>query len=125
MEIIYRSRTDHKRQAGGEPEPVLQLSWNNWDDYGHKTSLVAHLHLAEGERQLDPIRILVAGESFTANYLEKLIESGWDGIFPPPDTRYISNPSGISFYEELIAIVGQDAALSAAETLRDASLLGV
>lgn len=123
MKIIYRSRTDHKRQAEGEPEPVLQLSWNNWDDYGHKTSLVAHLRLADGGRQLDPIKILVAGESFTANYFEKLIEDGWDGVFPPPDTRYISNPSGITFYEELIGIVGQEAALSAAETLHDASLL--
>lgn len=123
MKIIYRSRTDHKRRTDGEAEPVLQLSWNKWDDYGHKTSLVAHLRLAEGERQLDTIKLLVAEETFTANYFEKLIENGWDGVFPPPDTTYISNPSGITFYEELIGILGQEEALWAAEMLHDASLL--
>lgn len=90
MKIIYRSRTDHKRQAEGGLEPVLQLSWNNWDDYGHKTSLVAHLHIAEGGRQLDPIKVLVAGESFTANILKS--SSRADGMEYSRRRKRVTSP---------------------------------
>jgi hypothetical protein len=122
LEIVYRSRTDHKDRPEGAPEAFLQLSWNRWDDYGHKTTLSAILHHS-GSSRLDQIKILVEGHDFTANYFEKLIESGWDGHFPPPDTSYISNPSSVNFYEEIGGLLGNDIALIAAEKLCDASLL--
>lgn len=123
MNIVYRSRTDHKNRFEGGPNPVLQLSWNNWDDYGHKTTLAAFLHHPGGGRQLDQLKILVEGQDFTASYFEKLIEAGWDGHFPPPETSYISNPSSVTFYEEIGGLLGEASALMTAETLHDASLL--
>jgi len=102
---------------------VLELSWNKWDDYDYKTSLFVKIQGQHGTKQLDEIKILIEDQKFTANYFEKLIQDGWDGIFPLPSGSYISNPTELSFYEELASIVGIEVALSAAEKLHDASLL--
>jgi predicted ATPase len=123
LKIVYRSRANHTPGAQQIVEPLVQLSWRKWDDYGHKTTVLASLVLPSGIRALDPIKVLVEGQDFTANYFEKLLQEGWDGVFPPPRTNYISNPTNISFYEELESVVGRDAMLSAAEMLRDAALL--
>lgn len=125
MRIVYRSRTDHKNRFEGRPEPILLLAWNKWDDYGHKTTLSASLHYEGETRALDQVKILVEGQDFTASYFEKLIEAGWDGHFPPPETSFISNPSSVTFYEEIGGLLGDETALVAAEMLHDASLLTV
>jgi hypothetical protein len=57
----------------------------------------------------------------SSTYLDRLLTQGWDGIFPVPETNYISVPSEISFYEQLDGLLGTDGAIGVAKVLRDAS----
>lgn len=59
----------------------------------------------------------------TGAYLQSLLNAGWDGVFPIPNTDYVSVPSEIEFYEQLIGVLGPKGALAVAHTLRDASVL--
>lgn len=56
-------------------------------------------------------------------FLDKLIENGWDGVFPVPDVNYVSTPGALSFYEQIDGHLGLDTAIEVAKTLRDASYL--
>jgi hypothetical protein len=44
-------------------------------------------------------------------------------VFPPPEAKFISNPTAVTFYEELGALVGTDTAFGTAESVHDASPL--
>lgn len=59
----------------------------------------------------------------SSDHLDRLLTEGWSGEFPIPDTSYISVPSEITFYEQLMAVLEAAKAIKVAEDLRDASYL--
>jgi hypothetical protein len=67
MRVVYRSRKSHSKLIEPGREPVLELSWDNWDDFGYKTTLKATLCTQSGARQLDNLKILVKDSVFTAS----------------------------------------------------------
>ncbi|HHQ4944725.1 TPA: AAA family ATPase, partial [Aeromonas hydrophila] len=105
-------------------ETVLSLSGNNWDDYDYKTTLNAKL-IFDG-KVLDfhfNLKILIRNSTYTAETLNELCSSGWDGHFPIPKLDYISIPSDIDFYKSLIAKIGPQNTEKTLEILHDASIL--
>lgn len=105
-------------------ETVLSLSGNNWDDYDYKTTLNAKL-IFDG-KVLDfhfNLKILIRNSTYTAETLNELCSSGWDGHFPIPKLDYISIPSDIDFYKSLIAKIGPQKTEEILEVLHDASIL--
>lgn len=103
---------------------VIVLGYDRWDDFNFKTTFPIHHCRIGGEAvELSSLQILVKGQQETHPYLADLAKSGWDGIFPIPDTDYISVPAELSFYEQIAGHLGLQAAVATARVLRDASLM--
>lgn len=124
MKVIYRPRKRRPFQwTSLDVKPVLELSFNSWDDYTYKTTFDAVIHVGSSTIPLDQVKVYFSGVNNTSAHLEKLIEEGWDGEFPPPEANYISNPTSITFYEQIIGGLNISDAAEIAGKLRDASFL--
>ncbi len=122
MKIIYRGRNSYRSNPlPAEPGDVIELLYNNWNDYGYVTSFPTSTRINDVEVELSTLKVLIAGQTHTGAYLQSLLNAGWDGVFPIPDTDYVSLPSEIEFYEQLIGILGREVAVEVARALRDAS----
>lgn len=102
---------------------MIELLSNNWDDFGYKTTFPVTCRIGDEVVELGLIRLLVEGANTTSKALDALRDEGWDGVFPIPDTNYISTPSEIAFYEQLDGTLGTEAAIEVAKLLRDASYM--
>lgn len=124
MKVCYlgrrRARQKLPPKATGD---VLELLWDNWDDFGYATTFSTTCRLDDELVDVGPIRLLVSERTNSHLALDKLLESGWDGVFPPPGIDYISVPQEITFYQQLKARLGKKGALEAARVLHDASWL--
>jgi ABC-type Mn2+/Zn2+ transport system ATPase subunit len=124
MKIVYVGTDAKKRRKYLDAkEDVLLLLFDRWDDYNYKTSFPTSCKIDSSIVDLDAIRILVENEQVTFEYFDALLESGWDGVFPPPSKPFISTPNTLAFYEQIAGIQGLPAALDVARSLHDASLL--
>lgn len=124
MKIVYLGRQS-RRNA---PKPkidgdVLELLANNWDDFGNKTTFMTTCTIGGDSVELGHLKLMIEDAATSETYLDALLKKGWDGTFPVPNTRYLSLPSEITFYEQLHDRLGADAAQRAAIKLRDASYL--
>lgn len=124
MKVCYLGR----RGARHTPPPteegnVLELLWDNWDDYGYKTSFGTTCRIGDELVDIGPIRLLVADKEISYLALNSLLEAGWNGVFPPPESDYISVPQEITFYQLLKARLGLPETLGVARALHDASWL--
>lgn len=99
------------------------LSGNNWDDYGSKTSFNMIVVLNNKEYKDWAVRIQIEDESYSAEYLNRLCENGWDGVFPIPNKNYISQFSSMDFYKTLISFLGKNDASQVLIKFRDASYM--
>lgn len=99
------------------------LSGNNWDDYSFKTSFNMNVVLNNKEYKDWAVRIQIEGESYSAEYLDRLCENGWDGVFPIPNKNYISQFSSMDFYKTLISFLGKNDASQVLINFRDASYM--
>lgn len=124
MKIIYRGRHGYRSNPlPAEAGDVIELLYNNWDDYGYVTSFPTSTRINGVEVALSTLKLLVADQRNTGVHLQSLLDAGWDGVFPIPDTDYVSVPSEIEFYEQLIGLLGREGALQVAHILRDASVM--
>ncbi len=124
MRICYLGR----RSARSNPEPegtddVLELLWDNWNDYGYETSFTITCRIGGQLVELGIIRLLIANHYKARLELDRLRESGWDGTFPAPGIDYISVPSEITFYQQLKVHLDGQTTIQIAHALRDASVL--
>jgi predicted ATPase len=123
VKIIYAGR-DLKRQRSAERlDDVIVLLYDKWDDYDFKTTFPTDCRMKGQSVELGSIRILLENKMTSFEFLDKLIEKGWDGVFPVPDINYISTPAALSFYEQIEGHLGLETAIEVAKTLRDASYL--
>lgn len=125
MKVCYLGRRSARRNAPPVgTENVIELVWDNWDDFGFQTTFPV-LFRYDGEMvDLEGgLRLLVADEHSSHVALDKLIKAGWNGTFPAPGLDYISVPSDITFYQQLKARLGVGATIEVAQALRDASYL--
>ncbi len=125
MKIVYLGR---RLPRGQVPDPaeegdVVELLYSDWDDYGNKTTFGTTCRIAGEQVDLGHLKVMVDGEAKAAVFLDKLRAGGWAGEFPIPEARLLSVPSEITFYEQIAALLGDDAAVDAAKRLRDASYL--
>jgi predicted ATPase len=102
---------------------VLELLWNNWNDYGYETTFEVTCRVGGETVEVGAIRLLIANESSSRAVLDRVRTSGWDGAFPAPRLDYISVPSEITFFQQLKAHLGVEGAIRIAQELRDASFL--
>lgn len=124
MRVVYVGRDSKKRKALiAEHQDVIVLLHDNWDDYTYKTTFPTECRLKGSDVEIGTIQILVEGEKTTFAYLDKLVTAGWDGVFPIPDTHYVSVPAGLTFYEQIEGHLGLEAVVDVAKVLRDASYL--
>ncbi|WP_216665563.1 hypothetical protein [Pseudoruegeria sp. HB172150] len=65
----------------------------------------------------------MADERTSSSALDRARDAGWDGVFPVPDTDYVSVPGEITFYEQIAGALGVEVATEVATVLRDASYL--
>jgi len=126
MRVYYRSGGGnwytHPERPKNE-ENVISLTYNNWDDYGIKTTFNAVVY-SEGEEVFNfSIKVFIEGYSFSSKRLNEICESGWDGFFPIPGESYLSVPSDIDFYSVLVGKVGLDRAREVLLSIRDAGYL--
>jgi hypothetical protein len=69
------------------------------------------------------LQILIENELTSSTYLNKLVDAGWSGEFPIPETSYISVPGALTFYEQIEGHLDLDSAIELAQLLRDAGYL--
>ena len=124
MKVAYLGRpTQHSNQGPKVEGNAIELLYDNWDDYGYKTSFPVSCRINDEILELGLIRLLVEEEWTTRTVLDRLRDKGWDGIFPIPDVNYISIPSDITFYEQISGVLDCQEAIGVAELLHDASYL--
>lgn len=124
MKVIYLGKASRRSRYVPEgDEDILELLSNDWDDYGYGTTFMTSCRVDGETINLGSIKILVEDAKSTRSHLKTLLDNGWDGEFPIPDTRYISVAVEISFYEQLDALLGTAPTRKIAKKLRDASLL--
>jgi energy-coupling factor transporter ATP-binding protein EcfA2 len=122
MQVVYLGRASRRTNPPPQVEgDVIELLSNNWDDYGYKTSFPVTCRLNGENVDLPSLRLLVAGARTSSTTLDRMLNEGWDGVFPIPDADYLSVPTEITFYEQIEGSLGIDAAIEAAKQLRDAS----
>ncbi|MBO0134633.1 AAA family ATPase [Agrobacterium burrii] len=122
IKVFFRSRQNHKKlDELGPDEYRIELRSNTWDDYQFKTTFNVELHGHGFQREFDQVKILFDKDKISAKYLVELIDGGWDGYFPLQGGNYISNPTQVTFYEEMISVVGIEDAAEVARVLGDAS----
>ncbi|WP_370683125.1 AAA family ATPase [Pseudomonas syringae pv. atrofaciens] len=124
MKVLYLGKASRRSKYVPDGDGnILELLSNDWDDYGYGTTFMTSCRVNGETVNLGAIKILVEDVKSTRSHLKKLLDNGWNGEFPIPDTRYISTAVEISFYEQLDAILGTDPTRKIANKLRDASLL--
>ena len=125
MRVCYLGRRSARRNSPpAGTEDVIELLWDNWNDYGFETSfLVMFRHENELVSLSGGLRLLVKDALNAHVALDDLIKGGWDGTFPAPGVDYISVPSDITFYQQLAAHIGIQECIDVARALHDASYL--
>jgi ABC-type Mn2+/Zn2+ transport system ATPase subunit len=124
MKVIYAGLNTKKRKALTENEDdVIILLYDKWDDYNYKTTFPTDCRMNGQEVEIGSLRILIEDEKTSFSYLDKLVAEGWDGVFPIPNTVYISTPATLSFYEQIEGHIYIETAIDVAQILRDASYL--
>ena len=125
MKVFYRGR-----KGGWNNDPVphgkgnrLELLWNDWNDYGFETSFPIVCRIEGKDVELGNIRLLIEGHKCTRVFLNDLLKDGWNGKFPIPEFNYVSVPSEITFYQQIMSMLGEEVARETAFCLRDASFL--
>lgn len=104
----------------------IALFYDRWDDYNFKTQFPCAIVCDGEELELTVyIKIYIENIDFSGAYLDKKVESGWDGEFPIPNENYVSVPSDIDFYGALVAKYGMDVTRDALGKLRDAICLKI
>ncbi|MBD8753825.1 ATP-binding protein [Pseudomonas coleopterorum] len=125
MDVIYQTGRSWKQSPlaiAGVPN-ALVLSYNNWDDFGFGTTFNSAV-FKDGICLYEfALKILVPGVKNTYQHFNDLVSAGWNGVFPPPGTNYVSIPSDIVLYEVLISAVGVDESKRILALTRDAGLL--
>ncbi|NBN05582.1 ATP-binding protein [Proteus sp. G2665] len=124
MKIIYVGKNDIKKQEMLKMyNNVILLLFDRWDDYDYKTSFPTYCQINGTIVELPSIKILFKDQMVSFAYLDKLIEGGWDGLFPVKDISYISNPEDITFYEQIDGHLDLKSAVEVAKILCDASYM--
>lgn len=123
MKVVYVARNGSLlgKLESGKADFIALLS-DNWDDYTYKTTFRTRARLDGHMVDLGDIKVLLDGFSETAKQLNELLKAEeWNGLFPIPTLNYISVPSDIRFFQQIIGSCGAEVAGQVAELLRDAS----
>lgn len=124
MKVVYVGRDAAKRSALLKSKyDILLLGFDRWDDYDFKTTFITYCRIGGEEVETGSIKILIKDEMVSFEHLDRLVAAGWDGLFPIPDRHYISVPSSLTFYEQILGHLGSQPALEVALALRDASYM--
>lgn len=124
MKIIYVGNDQNARQQQLKKEgDVLLLLYDRWDDFGYKTRFPTICQIGGKDVELGALRILFANQQASHPFLAEQREKGWDGEFPFTLAKYVSVPEEITFYEQLLDLLPEGAALNVAQSLHDASYL--
>lgn len=122
MKVCYlgrRSNRSTSKPVGDED--VLELQWDNWDDFGFKCLFHVVCRIKGEIVELGSLRLLISERSNSHNALDELLKGKWDGTFPPPEINFISVPMELSFYKQLVSQIGRAGAIDIAKLLNDAS----
>ena len=124
LKVVYFGRESRRSNLLPQgDEDIIELLSNNWNDYGYETTFMTACRV-KGERlELGSIRLLIADQSNSRQFLNAWLAKGWDGVFPIPNVDYLSTPSEIAFYEQLDSVLPKRGAIKVASILRDASYL--
>ncbi|MDL2406949.1 ATP-binding protein [Rhizobium calliandrae] len=123
MQVVFRGRAGRSLRTPTDSGDVLELIENDWDDYGHATTFNTACRIGGEILDLGSVKILFDGKTSSRGVLREAVSAGWDGVLPVPDLSYVSVPSEISFYEQLVSLLGEEGASEVAIALRDASYL--
>ena len=124
MDVVYVGKDSLKRDAALKTRgDVILLLFDRWDDFDYKTRFPTYCRIAGNEVELDAVKILIEDQSVSFSYLDELVVKGWDGVFPIPETLYISTPEALTFYEQIEGHLDLSAAIEVARKIRDASYM--
>lgn len=124
LRIIYvgnnHTRLDSIWKENGD---LIILTPDGWDDYNFKTTFKTRCRIAGNWVLLGTLQILIQNETTSSSYLDNLLAEGWDGVFPIPNTNYISTPSALTFYEQIDGNSDHVTTINVAKALKDASFM--
>lgn len=124
MRVLYLGRRATRSPSFPDVEgDFIELFANTWDDYGYKTTFNTLCRIGGERVHLGGLRLQIGANATSSTILDELRTDGWDGRFPLRGLDYMSVPSEITFYEQIIQSAGLDAAMDVAVALRDASYL--
>jgi len=124
LKVVYTGRgTRRTNSLPSGDEDIIELLSNNWNDYGFETFFGTVCRIDGRTFDLGSIRVLFDGHYVSRNVLDELLQQGWNGEFPIPNLKYVSNPSEIAFYEQLDGALPEEGAQFVASVLKDASYL--
>lgn len=124
MKVVYVGRDTARREALlKKSHDILLLGFDRWDDYNFKTTFPTECRIGGVEVETGSIKILIKDEMVSFDYLDQQVAKGWSGEFPIPDTNYISVPSSLTFYEQILGHLGTGSAVEVAQVLKDASYM--
>jgi|GEM_PF-470039 len=124
MDVVYVGKDASKRETVLKSRgDVILLLFDRWDDFNYKTRFPTYCRIGGAEVELEAVKILIDKQETSFRYLDDLVDKGWDGFFPIPETLYISTPEALTFYEQIEGHLDLDAAIAVAKLLRDASYM--
>nr|WP_272880780.1 ATP-binding protein [Pseudomonas fragi] len=125
MKVYYHAGTDWNKIPSNlkTEKNLLALSYNNWDDYSVRTTLNAVFYYENKSILEFSLKLLIEGDVDSPIKLNEMRKGGWDGLFPIPETNYVSVPSDIEFYDALITKLGNQEAKDVLLLIRDAGYL--
>ncbi|MGJ7494708.1 AAA family ATPase [Variovorax sp. RT4R15] len=99
------------------------LSPDTWNDFGYQTTFKTYARL-EGEYvTLGSIQILFEEHKNSFDRLASSLGDALYATFPLQHADYVSTPATLAFYQQVIGLLGLDAAVQVAMALRDASYM--
>ena len=125
MKVIYSGNNhDLVDDIKSSEENFILLHKNRWNDYGYETTFNTTCEINGKRIEFPSVQILIEDIYTSYEFFDDLLDKGeWNGIFPIPNTNYISNPSGIEFYELIAGKLSMDTAVDVSGKLRDSSYL--
>lgn len=124
MKIVYLGRKVQKNNAPTNIEgDFIELLADDWDDFHYSTYFPTLCRISGNIVELGPIRLLIEDTAKSYTHLDQLRAHGWDGAFPISKKNYISVPENITFYEQLVGIIGREDTIKIARILKDASYM--
>lgn len=122
IKVVIARNVDAAKKVGTRPLIAVLPDANSWNDYGYRL-YAKLLILTPDDELLLPFRFMFEGEGQTDDHLGELLDKEGD-VFPIAriERNFCSLQNEAATYEDLVELLGYDAAIESLRQLRDVVL---